>query len=260
MRTFSFLLEGGVTLERARHLVAPLELSRGGLEQANPNEKGRLVWWHENFVAGLDSTGFCAFSAAGVLADGVMDLDEIGARLLSEKTGSSPGEELLARGASLCLLAREVGGAAGAPPQAALAEPWAEYIALRGLDQRGEVLPEAAATVGDPAVLRWERAAALESESAPPSGPSSGRGEVSFSGTGGVERALDGRVQVSLAFPVKLEEALEVLAEEHEALRALLFVNGAAIATAWRDGERVELDEELAVGDHLDLILAVGGG
>ena len=34
----------------------------------------------------------------------------------------------------------------------------------------------------------------------------------------------------------------------------------APIATGWRDSERVDLDDLLVEGDHIDLVLAVGGG
>ena len=50
------------------------------------------------------------------------------------------------------------------------------------------------------------------------------------------------------------------LSAERAPVRELLFVGGSPIATGWRDGERVDLDDILADRDHLDLVLAVGGG
>ena len=158
MRTFAFLLEGGVPRERAQKLLAPLELTGRGLDPADSAVKGRLVWWHENFVAGLDSTGFCAFSAAGVLADGVMELGELASRLLGESAGAAPAEELLARGASLCLLARELTGAVVTPLDKALVDPWDEYRALRGLDASGVVLPELAYSTSQPSRHQYANA------------------------------------------------------------------------------------------------------
>jgi len=262
MRTFAFLLEGGVPRARAQRLVAPLELSRRGLDPKDPTEKGRLIWWHENFVAGIDSTGFCAFSAAGALADGVMELEELAGELLGEPASRLVAEELLARGASLCLLAREVSGAGatGKPSQDDLLEPWEEYRALRGLDAEGAVLPEAAVSVGGPEVLRWEHAVPSGGSVALSRPVAQGAGEVSFSGSGEVGRALGGTVVVPLEFPVTMGVALEALTREREAVRDLLFVNDAPIATGWRDSERVDLDDLLVEGDHLDLVLAVGGG
>jgi hypothetical protein len=260
MRTFAFLLEGGVPRERAQKLLAPLELTGRGLDPADSAEKGRLVWWHENFVAGLDSTGFCAFSAAGVLADGVMELGELAARLLGEGAGAEPADELLARGASLCLLARELMGDLVTPPAAALAGPWDEYRALRGLNASGGVLSEVAAKIGSHELLRWELARASEEESERESVQSGGEGVVTLSGSGGIKRALGGSVELSLVFPVTLNQALVALSEQHPGVKELIFVKDAAIVTAWRAGERVDLDGALEDGDQLDLILAVGGG
>ena len=261
MRTFAFLLEGGVPRARAERLLSPLELSKRGLDPEDPSEKGRLVWWHENLVAGLDSTGFCAFSAAGALADGVMELEELAGELLGRPASRDAAMELLGRGASLCLLAREVSGTdgGGRPPSEKLSEPWEEYRALRGLDADGAVLPEVAALVGGPEVLRWERSGGVL-PLAPPRPMERGAGEVSFSGSGEVGRALGGTVFVALEFPATLGVALEALTLEREVLRGLLFVRGTPITTGWRDEERVDLDDPLADGDHLDLVLAVGGG
>lgn len=262
MRTFAFLLEGGVPLVRAQRIVAPLKLSKRGMDPGDGSEKGRLVWWHENFVAGIDSTGFCAFSAAGVLADGVMELEELAGALLERSPGRAAADELLGRGASLCLLAREVSGLEGAvrPRAEELADPWEEYRALRGLDAEGVVLAEVAACVGGAEVLRWDRAE--ESGSAVTRGgeAAGGRGVVSFTGVGEVGRALGGRVELELEFPIRLGAALGVLTRGREELRVLLFVKEEAIATGMRAGERVDLEDELADGDQVDLVMAVGGG
>ncbi len=260
MRTFAFLLEGGVPRERAQKLIAPLELTGRGLDPSDSAEKGRLVWWHENFVAGLDSTGFCAFSAAGVLADGVMELEELAARLLGEGAGAAPADELLARGASLCLLARELTGDVAAPQEAALKDPWDEYRALRGLDASGRALPEVAAKISSHEVLRWEVMRPSEERYEPEPVVNRTEGIITFSGSGGIKRALGGSVELSLACPATLNEALLALSEQHPELQELLFVKDAAIVTAWRAGERVDLDGALEDGDQLDLILAVGGG
>jgi molybdopterin converting factor small subunit len=57
-----------------------------------------------------------------------------------------------------------------------------------------------------------------------------------------------------------LGAALGVLTRGREELRVLLFVKEEAIATGMRAGERVDLEDELADGDQVDLVLAVGGG
>ena len=262
MRTFAFLLEGGVPRARAQALVAPLKLSNRGLDPMDPAEKGRLVWWHENFVAGIDSTGFCAFSAAGALADGVIELEELAGELLGVPASRQATEALLATGASLTLLALEVsGGSAPRSPQTrGMEEPWEEYWRLRGVDEEGGILPEVAARIATPEVLLWEQAAGVLEPEVPLSGSSEGAGEVSFAAGGELGRALGGTVALSMNLPATLSEALEALTAERPLVRELLFVNGSPISTGWRDGERVDLDEVLVDGDHLDLVLAVGGG
>jgi len=258
MRTFAFLLEGGVPRARAQALVEPLTISSRGLDPSDPAEKGRLVWWHENFVAGIDATGFCAFSAAGTLADGVIELDELAGELLGMPTERGATEALLAVGASLTLLALEVAG--GSVGRAGRTQGLEEYWRLRGVDAEGNILPEVAASIGTPGVLRWEQAAdVLEPEPAQRE-PEGQRGEVSFAAGGELGRALGGAVILSMHLPATLREALELLSAERAPARELLFVGDSPIATGWRDGERVDLDDVLADRDHLDLVLAVGGG
>ena len=262
MRTFAFLLEGGVPLARAQALLQPLKISARGLEASDLAEKGRLVWWHENFVAGVDATGFCAFSAAGVLADGVMELDELAAQLLMGVGPEGAAKELLSVGASVTLLSLEVtGGTDKAELEArGLEQPWEEYRRLRGLDEEGRVLAEVGSKVGSAEVLRWEQqlktAAAVERHE---SGERA-LGHVRFAAGGELGRALGGAVSLELELPQPLSDALLLLCDGRSQARELLFVNDAAIAVAWRGGERVDLDELVRDGDQLDLVLAVGGG
>ena len=128
------------------------------------------------------------------------------------------------------------------------------------MDHEGAILPEVAAVIGTSGVLRWEQARAeLESSQGVPRS-SRGAGVVSFSAGGELGRALGGRGEVSLTFPAIMSEALDALSGDRASVRELLFVNAAPIATGWRAGERVDLDDALTDGDHIDLVLAVGGG
>ncbi|MEL6715732.1 MAG: aldehyde ferredoxin oxidoreductase N-terminal domain-containing protein, partial [Planctomycetota bacterium] len=55
-------------------LVAPLPWTGG----ADPDaDAGTLARWHECFAAAVDLTGFCAFSAGALVADGVLSVDEL---------------------------------------------------------------------------------------------------------------------------------------------------------------------------------------
>lgn len=260
MRSFTFLLEGGVPRQRAERILSPLGLTGRGLDLADPSEKGRLVWWHENFVAGLDSTGFCAFSAAGVLADGVIEIEDLAARLLGRDAGGSPADELLARGASLCLLAHELTGGLSAPLDSSLAAPWEEYRTLRGLDEGGRVSAIALDKIGSHEVLRCGVVEVRKDASRLREVSARAEGVVTFSGSGGIKRALGGPVELALPLPATLDQALHALSERCPGVQELIFVGDEAIVTAWRGAGRVDLDEYLEDGDELDLILAVGGG
>ena len=122
MRSFPFLVDA-CDRERMGRLVAPLPLPPEAADAGSPAGKGRLVFWHENLVAGLDAVGFCAFSAAGLLADGVLDVDELARSILppslerprdADWRALAPGERLLAAGANIVLLRRELNRRYGA--------------------------------------------------------------------------------------------------------------------------------------------------
>lgn len=167
MRTFAFLLGAGADPARV-HALLP-GLPPGATDPRSPAGKARLVAWHEAFVSGLDALGFCAFSAAGLLGDGLADLDALARALLPRSwrawiAGASrarPGELLLAGGAAVGTLCRELdhllaSGATCSPaPAAAGAEPGAEWARegeelarRRGLGRDGRPLAQSLACVG----------------------------------------------------------------------------------------------------------------
>ena len=141
-----------------------------------------------------------------------------------------------------------------------MGESWDEYRSLRGLDEEGRVHPEVAEMLGSAGVLRYEEAARVEDERSHPRDAKATEGCLKVSAGGELGRALGGAVELSLQLPASLAEALEVLTEDRRGVRELLFVGGVPIASGWRDGERVDLDDLLEDGDHIDLVLAVGGG
>lgn len=111
--------------------------------------KGRLVAWHEDLAAAIDIAGFCSFSAAGLLVDDALTLDEL-ARLVAPDAlakADAPGAAWLAAGREL-VLARRAFAAERRGPQALPA--WAsalrapglldEYLAVRGEGARATEL------------------------------------------------------------------------------------------------------------------------
>jgi len=155
-------------------LCTELRLPAGAADPAAPLGKGRLVWWHENLLAAVDASGFCAFSAGALLADELCTLDELAQSILPSALRDAalepdwaelaPGERLLAAGASIALLRRIVDERLAAadrgarersnlappldPPELAHAELAPEYRRWRGVDERGRPQPAALAALG----------------------------------------------------------------------------------------------------------------
>ena len=83
-------------------------LSVFGLEPTDDAEfnAGAMAHWHECYSAAVDVTGFCAFSASALLADGVLTLEELSACVPFRATG----RDWLAAGAAVVALHREING------------------------------------------------------------------------------------------------------------------------------------------------------
>ncbi|MBK7875904.1 MAG: hypothetical protein IPJ77_09145 [Planctomycetes bacterium] len=124
MRTLAFLAGDTPSAAVLERLFGPWRRTGDAARDA-----GLAVWWSENLANALDTSGFCAFSAAGLLADGVATLDELARAVLpglEARSGpasmarnepasmalnapasmalNAPGRELLALGASVALL------------------------------------------------------------------------------------------------------------------------------------------------------------
>lgn len=281
MRTFPFLV--GVDRARLARQVAPLDAPPGIEDPRSPTGKGRLVWWHENLAAALDVTGFCAFSAAGLLADGVCELEELAARVLP--AGHAEGgaaAALLALGEATVGLHHELARAWGvAPPgvpewaRESLARPGMldEYLALRGAgpgrppgpaaDQRwtrfeGGPPAEFLAAPGGraPAVDAAADAAAAEAPTA------SGPGRVVLVAGGALADRLGAReVPLELALPAPLRDVLAAAAVLHPRAAGWLLGGGREpLPVVWRAGVRLDGAASVSAGDRLDLVLAVSGG
>ena len=273
MRSFPFLAQAG-SRERLAALLE-LPLPAGILDPADPAGKGRLVWWHENLVAGVDASGFCAFSTAGLLADGLAGLDELAEWILPAALrapsvpgeAGPPGRRLLAAGASLALLRRELNRAWGAPDDqdrpafaaGALEQPGmlAEYLALRGADASGAPTPAARALLGSVELLDLASPGDGAGD-APPQTPASSvprqRGRLVLRRMGGASTEL------VLELPAPLSAVLAAAAAASPELEAELLRRGEALAAIWRAGRRMGPEDPVAAGDVLDVVTAIGGG
>ncbi|QDU85890.1 hypothetical protein Pla163_30360 [Planctomycetes bacterium Pla163] len=274
MRSYPF----GTDIARAR-LERLLEPSLGVLpaDAERPDRtaaKGLLAWWHENLVAGLDACGFCVFSATGLLADGLCDLDELAARLEPGRDGI----DLLAAGASVVLARAQVSALLDRPitipawARAALADSIVdEYRAARGVDVRGFPLPATLDRIGTRALGVPVDAGALVSGTAPPA-PRRAATERRHRSTetnvspnsvvvrayGPLAQAFGGALRIELDAPTTLAELLERCARARPGARAALI--GDSGPSAWSGGRRLEPGDPIEPGRTVDLLSALAGG
>ena len=250
MRTFPFLLEAGGR-GRLEQLLDGVPLPAGTEDPANPAGKGRVVWWHENLVAGLDLIGFCAFSAAGLLADGVMDLRALASRILPlglAQTGRTD-RVLLDAGDRVVRFRRE------------LAQRWGGLAEAVEEDLR--------AAFEDYALWRsvgWSAAGAAPKDvpdrrSEDPGTPTIDHGEgaheVTLRASGPLAEKLGSELRVALDRPTPLGELLEELMRTR---KAPLIKGGVPLASTYRGGDRLEPCDLVTPGDELDLVIAIAGG
>jgi len=138
LRSLSIL---GLDGARAEQMVAPLPWS-GDRER----DAGTLAFWHECVAAAVDVWGFCSFSAAGLLADGIMGLPELAEALgLQGADGAPAATEFLLAGAEHLALHRELlAGELEVPAGLAERHPAAveAYLAARDADLGGPSLIE----------------------------------------------------------------------------------------------------------------------
>ena len=285
MRSFPFLIEsaGRAGLER---LCGAVALPPGAEDPRSPVAKGRLVAWHEDLVSAVDATGFCSFSTAGLLVDELCDLDTLAGWILppalraptaADWAARSPGERLLACGANLALLRRELNASFDAPEDqdrpawaaAALDLPGMldEYHRVRGLDPDGRPTPAVRALLARPALvdrLRSEvgddRAASSFPADDEDRSHESSTGTVEVRALGSLGDALGRQRRIAVRLPRPAIDLLRELADEDPALAARLFANGRPIPAIWRDGTLLPPETRVAAGDVLDLVTAISGG
>jgi aldehyde:ferredoxin oxidoreductase len=284
MRSFPFLVEAAARAGLER-LLADVEIPPGAEDPASPIAKGRLVWWHENLMAAIDLSGFCAFSAAGLLADDRASLDQLARWILPAWLredhdpawgGASPSTRLLTAGATLAAMRRALNDAWGASDDQDR-PAWArerverpgmldEYLALRGLDSGGHVLPATLARLATPELAAAGRFARRSDPRATPAVPARAAngaprrpGRVVLRSSGRLARVLGERLDLEVELPVPLCDVLAAAASSPER-EGGLFLAGQPIPAVWRRGARLDGQDLVRDGDELDLVVVIGGG
>jgi aldehyde:ferredoxin oxidoreductase len=266
-RAFPFLVHDGAERALLETLLAPLRLPAGAEDPRHPAGKGLLLWWHENLSAAIDSTGFCAFSAAALLCDGILGLDDL-ARWIAPSTAHgarSPGGELLAQGAQFLHLVRDLDerwGAAPPPPGPEFSGPWREYARLRGLDGRGRLTPRARESFeqGRP-IAEVEPVAGADRPAQPQPVPASvAPGRVRLRCGAPLAEALGGESEIALELPAPLSVVLAEVARRAGPSAHLLLRDGRSLAVVYRAGERLAPAQAVRDGDELELLLVISGG
>ncbi len=281
MKSFPFSTAAGASLGRLAELVAPLTLPAGAEDPRSPAGKGRLVWWHENLATAVDATGFCAFSAAALLADGLATLDELAEWIAPWSTdrelGATPGRALCAAGASLVVVQLELeerlGFVRAGPPSWAaheLARPGmlAEYERARGLET-GQVDRSLGPALASEDVLAWTEKR-FASEAAPGVGRahplSEARllprtpGHVVLASFGALAKSLGAELELDLVLPASLREVFSIAAGRQPQAERWLLRGADLVPAVYRRGERLCAEDWVQTGDRLELVVAIAGG
>jgi aldehyde:ferredoxin oxidoreductase len=277
MRAFPFLAEDGAGELDAERLALPFALPPSAADPSSEAATGRLVWWHENLSAALDATGFCAFSAGALLADGGATAGELADWILPAgwRGAGAPADALQSLGASAVLLQRDLNRRWGEADGADLPD-WArerldrpcgygEYRALRGLDDRGRVIPEAASRLGSHELAGWgaRRLPADEHQPAAvratPRATTQQSGQLELRASGALGRLL-AELDSAWPLPASIAELRAEIARRDPRAERWLGTPETPIASVWRAGRRLGEDELVNDGDALDLVVAISGG
>lgn len=275
MRTFPFLVDGSPHGSHEAALLAPLELPDGSDDPLDPAGKGRLVFWHENVATAIDSSGFCAFSAASLLADGVVGLEVLARTILPAHFAASEDAGLAWQllGARTLRLIQELNARWGRAAltgvedreRESLAEPGllSEYLACRGIEDSGALVARSEAAL-DAAGFRRLAEGLGESNGGHPELVASTVSErkvgtVQVRAFGALGEALSVEPQ-SAQLPAAVGEFLHELARRHPGVADRLVRGDAVLPAVYRGGVRLGAGDLVRAGDTLDLVLVTAGG
>lgn len=212
---------------------------------------GLLARWHGAFASAVDISGFCAFSAAALVADGVLGVDEF-ARAISPTGGWDGGGDpgaaaMIAAGERHLRLHEALGGGSGRGERA---EATGDVL-RRALEAHDRGLPPAE-QIG----LRAPSPAPGSSEGEASEVSVSARGRLGLR-LGGLE---DETVIVAGRGATVLELLRDLVARHPQAGPLLLSEADRPIPAVLRSGEALAPGSPLAAGDSIELVLVIPGG
>lgn len=259
MRSFPFLGEGGFDPARLLALAPDITWPKDIGSSVAGAGKGSLAAWHEDLVAAVDALGFCSFSAAGLLADGVMSLDQLAVVLVPALEGDAqPGVTLRKFGGEIARAAHQLLLHWGAPPRGieeggdeGLSPLLREYRCWRGLDSEGRPTLEPSSSIDFTAIATLDPA------------PSAVRvpGWVEFRSRGLLAEHLGSSCRIELNLPAAPREVLVALAgAQPDAAWLLHDRHELPLPAIWRRGVALGPETPIQSGDELDLVLVVPGG
>lgn len=276
LRSYPFLVGQHTEGSRMRSLVAPLYLPPGSGDPGSTVGKGRLLWWHENLICGVDVLGICAFTVAALLSDGVSDLEELAGRILPGDLvvpGSTDrADALLAMGANVLRLYRDLDYSGRSPGSFEVEVPEdlqvqsREYLSLRGLRPDGWPDGDSGVRLGR---AEWTHVPeGMLDSGAGDGGASPGRGHGGVGSRVGVELRFQGALVPRLgeglclwfeggATPAGALLATSQLFPRHA---HWLVSGGQPVPAVLRRGQVLESACRLEHGDVLELVLAISGG
>lgn len=261
VRSLSVLSFGSV---EPRSVVAPLPWSGDADWDA-----GVLAYWHECFAAAIDISGFCAFSAAGLLADGVLGVGELAAMIAPPRgwgADTGAGLAMLRSGAQhverhRCLSEASPSEGGAASDSARLTRALEGYVAARAHGFGAQASPLDAAL-----------SAAKSAPSTAPAAEGLRNGSVRLRLSGLLAARLGpvgepnglGSTELDWRLPypgADLGALLGSLAAAHPALAPwLLAPDGRVIPAAISGGRHLEPAAPIVRGAEIELILAIPGG
>ncbi len=221
----------------------------------------RLLWWHENLVAGVDALGICAFSVGGLLSDGVLDQQELAQAILPKAWPTEPGQDSAEALLSIGALAIGWFGRVDGAPQAMevpkeWGPAWLEYQMLRRGSSLGDMrlgrIPEG-----------LQRPVAPDHSPVPDGNPKPDTGQqvrLKIQPEGVLTKRLPAEILQEWSWHPTWLEVLKRLADSYPQARPWLLIEGRPVPAGLVQEKVLTASDRLQDGQAIRVLLAISGG